>query len=629
MSTGKLDDSADSPDIGLLIDVCVGRIVSGIEYPEYARATMNAATTLLPPPPTGALREDPDLHRRLVLTIANEIWRWTPHPSQRYAPGTLPRVGRNDPCLCGSGRKYKQCCQSMQGTFPDMRMNLLPVVLARMPRTRWPELVGSRIAVEQVAHCAHEWIAVGDAKLVEALLEPWFADDTRFDAQHEPLLDELLNAYLELQRPIKKKRLLDRAERHGDRTIRASVLQQRVSIAADREDYAKAWRLFGEAQRVAPDSPSLGLLEVTVLSSEGRYEEARQRADFHARRLRALGDPDFVDLVGALERAASSDGDPVRGMLEAGLFDDPDDEEDPEVDELLQAFARAPKPQPLYRLQPHGDQAGPLEPQPKLARALAHWDEVAPAIPHSPLQPDGTDDLLDSCPLWAGVLNRYPVLWQSFEAIEVVVRTCYMLDDPHLDKHVLRPLLERAETLLRAVLRDQDAEGLQLEWGFLENRPALALIGTRISEDMDHPPDDDSIARLEWILQLNPRDNGGFRVALARRYMETGRYDDALALCDRFAEDFAPTRYNRVLALYALGRTDDARDALTEAVDAYPKPLRWLLKKSVRPPTGPMNRITLGGDDEALAYRMEMHDLWKRLGALEWARKASATLRKA
>jgi preprotein translocase subunit SecA len=23
---------------------------------------------------------------------------------------TGPKVGRNDPCPCGSGRKYKQCC---------------------------------------------------------------------------------------------------------------------------------------------------------------------------------------------------------------------------------------------------------------------------------------------------------------------------------------------------------------------------------------------------------------------------------------------------------------------------------------------------------------------------------------
>ena len=23
---------------------------------------------------------------------------------------TLPKIGRNDPCPCGSGKKYKKCC---------------------------------------------------------------------------------------------------------------------------------------------------------------------------------------------------------------------------------------------------------------------------------------------------------------------------------------------------------------------------------------------------------------------------------------------------------------------------------------------------------------------------------------
>ena len=30
-------------------------------------------------------------------------------PAPRPAPRG-PRVGRNDPCPCGSGRKYKRCC---------------------------------------------------------------------------------------------------------------------------------------------------------------------------------------------------------------------------------------------------------------------------------------------------------------------------------------------------------------------------------------------------------------------------------------------------------------------------------------------------------------------------------------
>jgi preprotein translocase subunit SecA len=28
----------------------------------------------------------------------------------RTIPGSNRRVGRNEPCPCGSGKKYKQCC---------------------------------------------------------------------------------------------------------------------------------------------------------------------------------------------------------------------------------------------------------------------------------------------------------------------------------------------------------------------------------------------------------------------------------------------------------------------------------------------------------------------------------------
>lgn len=40
--------------------------------------------------------------------------RWYYTDGQMVTPGTVrhdgPRVGRNDPCICGSGKKYKKCC---------------------------------------------------------------------------------------------------------------------------------------------------------------------------------------------------------------------------------------------------------------------------------------------------------------------------------------------------------------------------------------------------------------------------------------------------------------------------------------------------------------------------------------
>jgi len=31
-------------------------------------------------------------------------------PSQAPITRGTPKVGRNDPCVCGNGRKYKKCC---------------------------------------------------------------------------------------------------------------------------------------------------------------------------------------------------------------------------------------------------------------------------------------------------------------------------------------------------------------------------------------------------------------------------------------------------------------------------------------------------------------------------------------
>src|SRR5690606_27110154 len=40
--------------------------------------------------------------------------RWYHTDGQMTTTGTVrhdgPRVGRNDPCICGSGKKYKKCC---------------------------------------------------------------------------------------------------------------------------------------------------------------------------------------------------------------------------------------------------------------------------------------------------------------------------------------------------------------------------------------------------------------------------------------------------------------------------------------------------------------------------------------
>ena len=45
------------------------------------------------------------------VTEVAALWhRTTPPAPPAVAPESTGRVGRNDPCPCGSGRKYKNCC---------------------------------------------------------------------------------------------------------------------------------------------------------------------------------------------------------------------------------------------------------------------------------------------------------------------------------------------------------------------------------------------------------------------------------------------------------------------------------------------------------------------------------------
>ena len=40
----------------------------------------------------------------------NELWYFTEGKMVKPKPLTVTKIGRNDPCSCGSGQKYKKCC---------------------------------------------------------------------------------------------------------------------------------------------------------------------------------------------------------------------------------------------------------------------------------------------------------------------------------------------------------------------------------------------------------------------------------------------------------------------------------------------------------------------------------------
>lgn len=584
---------------------CVGMIARGVDYPRYVDALK-------------VLYAHHDVFSwPVALAVARSVWRQTPQPALRYGLPPLPVAERNAACPCGSGQKYKKCCLALEHDLPMGQVNFLPVLLEYLPRRRWSELAGSRIAPDMVSHAAMEMIGANQAREACALLEPWFVADTDFHADREALFDALLDAYTKLQRPRKKAQLLARAIAVGDRRLRSAALQRQASMTSDHGDHAGAWRIFAEAQRSDPQSPSLSHLEVTLLMSEGRHAEARERARFWAHRLAAMRDPELEDLV-AFMREIAVHGE--QAMQQMAL------DSQPELRELAALLQAAPPVAAAYTLEPTGEDAGPLEPTPSLAKALRAWEPHAGGNSHSPVfGAGGGGDIAQ----WLPELRRQPQLWNAFEVLDSIVAAIGELGMGIFTVALARSVLDRAERLLREVLRAQHAEGKRLAWGWLQNRPALHLLGERIAIDADEPPDAAQVARLEWLVcELNPNDNQGFRHALVRAYLQAGRVADALALTARYPDDFAAMQYNRALALFAAGQGDAALAALRDAVTAYPKPAAWLLKTEPKPPRQDRRGIAVGGDEEAWIYRQETLALWQQLGAMAWLQQAVRALGK-
>lgn len=564
----------------------------------------------------------PGAERPIALALFREIWNHAPRPDLDWKRLILPKPERNAPCPCGSGSKYKQCCGPLEGAspFPSGGFSVLAYVLETVPATQYGELPFKRLDAEEVAHAATEWSRDGRIEPATLLLEALLAPGGKFDARHEFAFDELCGLYLEARREDERLALVERFMQATDKRLRAAAWQRRATLHADAGEHARAWEVFKEAQRLDPDNPSLAHLELVLLANQNRYDEARTRAAFWAKRLVKLGyegEP-IVELMEEVARdpmALRQMMDGYAGDAEAGAAAPAD------VEALNDLIANLPVPSCHYRLSPQDGSAGPLEPTPELAAVEREWDDVYWG------DAEERDPWSDT--RWIGWLRAHPLAWQSFAVIEDVVDifedALFPEDDDRLD-WMEETLLDHAVALLRHGLAENGADGIKLEWGWHENHPALRLLMLLI--DIARCSEEE-LPLLEWlVLTLNPNDNGGQRERLVHALCEAGRPADALAVCDRYPGDELPgTLYGRVLALYLLDRRGDAAAALAYAAKRLPKVLKALLAARPKAPPQTPGLVTHGGDDQAWQYRVESRETWEKCKALDWLRGVAGTSR--
>ncbi len=569
-------------------------------------------------------RAEPDGQRRIDASRFFRSFAWavvaaTPLPALGFRPHKLTLPGRNDPCLCGSLRKYKHCCSAIVPLFPKLDGELLgALVIDALPRKEWPALPQSRVAPGMVTAAAQ--LLCDDARFEDAarLLQIWAELPPPWPDARAELLDLLGDVYLELGKPRKRKQLALAMVEHGGPAVQSKGWQRLCLLATDAGDDAAAKRAFEAAQRLAPDDPSVAILEVTTLMGQGQLERARSRASFHAKRLARL--PHAAELVDAIEALAElAQPDSALGQqmqqLSASLA--------PErvIAQLGDWLAGLPEPRLRLTLPASAvPDLHALTPTPTARKALERWHAAFEfSAPRMAWEQVGDDALaILDVDAWMPVLRAHVLLADCFDVLDGLLLALDALPVHHtVGVQVL--LMERALALW-AQLRARQPQAL-CEWGHLDNRPALRTLVRRIELDTSA----DASATFDWLQYivevLNPNDNHGLRERLAAVYVRRGELVRALALCERYPDDGVGMQLLHARALLAVQRIEEAGALVQHALRHNPH-LRKLLSASRAPRLPDVANYAIGSIEQAKIVLAPQFDLWRAEPAVrQWLKQ--------
>lgn len=564
---------------------------------------------------------------RYQRSVARALWSAVPVPSHRWRPRPLPKMERNSPCHCGSGRKFKQCCDQFASlALPVDEAGLYALALAQAEPAMLTAAKLREVPPEALGIAAESWNQDQQPERTAAVLEPLFESGARMDGRHELAFDMLMDALQVMGQETRRQALAQRVAQATDRALATAARCRLVSMLADAGDETAAWELFREAQRKAPDSPQLWHLELTLLITQNRMQEARLRGPVLAAKARKADLPELAQMLAQLGKeglAAAFSADP-------GEEDDAGDAVDRDWTALCEQVPpsiNASECRSLYTLKrspPHASAAPGdslhLKPKRTLADLQSHWRRRFPiGEPMLTSLDADADALLDDLAGAAQFLQKYPLAWLSIEVLNDLLLAAAQMcnpDSPAATVRAGRRLAGHALEVLRSLAGEQPC---RLDWADMGSRPALRLLAqtielARLVQDMEQVE-----ALTRWGLELNPNDNHGWRQVLAPVYLAQSRWQEALDLLDRYPDDMPPAQHHRALALFALGHKEQAEAVLRATHREYPRFLEALLPPVLDAPApeeGP--GLSLGGLEAAWYHRVEMRPAWVRTGALAW-----------
>lgn len=573
--------------------------------------------------------------RRFLLHLARQFWGNVPRPTASWRVLAAPKIERNDTCYCGSGKKYKQCCAEYANIpFPMPAHAMFALALDAVMPESLTVADWAHVPALALAQAADFWRDRGEPQRVVAVLGAYFAQHPKLDARSEPALDALFNAMLELNMERERRELIERLAKHPDKTLATTARCRLCTMLTDRGDFEAAWKLFHDTQRFNPSDAQLAHLELMMLLSEGRSDEAALRAKVLAAQLRRRG-PEFAPLADVLERMGR---DGMRGLTDQMADDEDSDDAGEDVAlwlTLAESIAKpvaASAPTTRYKIE-RNEQIDPDNPlnthvdawitaDKQLIALERKWSRQFPTVePHLIELAADAEVVLAELPDVLKFLRSNPDAWLSFTILDVLLRAGDMLWSETDSARVLRANRDLAlygVKLLRSLLAE---EKVQVPWAALPHRPLLRVVAWAITYCDFSRDQKQKVELAEWLLRLNPADNHGYRSVVVGDYLKAGRAMDALVLLDKYPNDFGCGAFDRALGLFQLNRQDDALLAWQQACKTSPLVVEFLLADALAPvPENESGFMQVGGPEEAHEYAADRRAAWQQCGALVWAR---------
>jgi hypothetical protein len=159
--------------------------------------------------PNSPAAADEEFLNAVASMFDRSIWNATPLPQHRFRPQPIPEPGRNQPCPCGSRRKYKHCCARVP-QLPITADEMWPLVFdALSADQRESALNTAGVPASVFVNAAQQWVDEDKPSKAAGLLEPmFFPRFTRTDEQAEYAFDLLCDIYDRLNYNRKKEKLI-------------------------------------------------------------------------------------------------------------------------------------------------------------------------------------------------------------------------------------------------------------------------------------------------------------------------------------------------------------------------------------------------------------------------------------